>query len=665
MRIKKIHAENFLTFRELDIDFDEGLNFIVGPNGSGKTNLIRLIEYVVRSANNSTGFEEPGLYHSGAGNGFSAELFLRLDYPEKLLISDFLWLSAVEGMNVPKPSDKVLLAALGRGLRLFRPEALGDYLEVIVKWNRPRNETHVFFVAELGGQKVTIERDAIVVNAEAQAPSIYFSQLIMQYLSYNGFQEEADLNEVIEYYEKASNALAARINVSHGSINPFIFDDNLLSRVKELKKSKAEAEDDDVNKAWIRIDDFIKRCFPHGGIIDIFSFVSRLLADSVVVLRSPRSPVEKYLPLAALQRGQQSMEEPCTRPREFDGRRAVEELLKLYNSSNDNEHEMYNAIVKDFKELTSSGEGEGYEVRFVFDQSNANLSFFRSGRRYTPEFLASGELEALVLLTMLIGSENKVLLLDEPALNLHPAMQRRVLAEIRRILKDYKTPQSQAIVITHSPALIDPFEPGRIYRFYLESGATALQLINLSDNSSYDLIKRIIRQPQVLDALFSHVAILAEGSGEQFVLSELLRQDKRLKCCELAIINVDGFGEFDYYIRALEGLGIKQYVLYCDNDTYSNHLRDELKEKLEREKKLVHINEDDLTFIFCNNFKEETEAVIDKCEAAKNPAVIGQILDKIEVMGEERWSNLLKHLKIDELIDSILKVAKCGCHEVS
>src|SRR5260370_40159257 len=47
MRLHGIKAKNFLSLRDCTItDLDPHLNFIVGPNGSGKTNIFRLLKTI-------------------------------------------------------------------------------------------------------------------------------------------------------------------------------------------------------------------------------------------------------------------------------------------------------------------------------------------------------------------------------------------------------------------------------------------------------------------------------------------------------------------------------------------------------------------------------------------------------------------------------------------
>ena len=41
MYIAKIAIENFRNFKKTEIEFNDGANVIIGPNNTGKTNLIK------------------------------------------------------------------------------------------------------------------------------------------------------------------------------------------------------------------------------------------------------------------------------------------------------------------------------------------------------------------------------------------------------------------------------------------------------------------------------------------------------------------------------------------------------------------------------------------------------------------------------------------------
>ena len=45
MYIAKIEIENFRNFKKTEVVFNDGVNVIIGPNNTGKTNLIKAFHF--------------------------------------------------------------------------------------------------------------------------------------------------------------------------------------------------------------------------------------------------------------------------------------------------------------------------------------------------------------------------------------------------------------------------------------------------------------------------------------------------------------------------------------------------------------------------------------------------------------------------------------------
>jgi len=115
-----------------------------------------------------------------------------------------------------------------------------------------------------------------------------------------------------------------------------------------------------------------------------------------------------------------------------------------------------------------SSSGGGFDLPVLISQAGAENPFEVSLR-----YSGAGTWEALVLSALLVLAReggSGLLVLDEPALNLHPS--RRVLAEVIRAARA----GAQAVLVTHSPYLVpvpeDISDLGRISRFRLEAGST-------------------------------------------------------------------------------------------------------------------------------------------------------------------------------------------------
>ena len=82
------------------------------------------------------------------------------------------------------------------------------------------------------------------------------------------------------------------------------------------------------------------------------------------------------------------------------------------------------------------------------------------------EVSGAGRIEALYLSAVITGGRDRAILLDEPALNVHPTIQASLLERIRA---DH---HNQFFVITHSPVLLPADAMLHTSRLYLDDGAT-------------------------------------------------------------------------------------------------------------------------------------------------------------------------------------------------
>lgn len=54
MYISKLRIQNFRCFDDVEIEFNEGLNVIIGENNSGKTTIMKALQYFFRGSNSNT-----------------------------------------------------------------------------------------------------------------------------------------------------------------------------------------------------------------------------------------------------------------------------------------------------------------------------------------------------------------------------------------------------------------------------------------------------------------------------------------------------------------------------------------------------------------------------------------------------------------------------------
>jgi len=195
------------------------------------------------------------------------------------------------------------------------------------------------------------------------------------------------------------------------------------------------------------------------------------------------------------------------------------------------------------------------------------------------EFSGAGIAEALFLSAVLAGSSGQVVLLDEPALNLHPTMQTALLDALQTLAHRSEGEGSQFLVNTHAPSLVPPDAIEHVSRFTLQGGYTIRQALkvkqkdqddkqsdqddkmNAEQISQKDLVKlqQLLRSNLAARALlFSRAVLLVEGETELGALPvwcpDLVRQD-------LALYAVGGKGSFVSPLRLIRHFAIPWVII--------------------------------------------------------------------------------------------------------
>jgi hypothetical protein len=188
------------------------------------------------------------------------------------------------------------------------------------------------------------------------------------------------------------------------------------------------------------------------------------------------------------------------------------------------------------------------------------------------EFSGAGIAEALFLSAILAGSRGRVVMLDEPALNLSPTMQTTLLSELLGLANLPEGERSQFLMNTHAPSLVPPDAIDRVSRFTLQGGRTVRQALkvrlrdhddksNAERGSQDDLgkLRQLLRGNLAARALlFSRAVLLVEGETELGALPvwcpDLVYQD-------IGLYAVGGKGEFVSPLRLLQLFAIPWAIL--------------------------------------------------------------------------------------------------------
>lgn len=126
-----------------------------------------------------------------------------------------------------------------------------------------------------------------------------------------------------------------------------------------------------------------------------------------------------------------------------------------------------------------------------------------------------------MLRALLRGTPGRITVLDEPAVNLEPTVQRRLVSQVRG--------PGQYLVITHSADLV-PFDESddlkRIVRLAPGASGTHVRQPDHDDPGSREQFRQLqlIQPAEIRALLFAQAAVLCEGQTEPGALPPLVEQ---------------------------------------------------------------------------------------------------------------------------------------------
>lgn len=202
----------------------------------------------------------------------------------------------------------------------------------------------------------------------------------------------------------------------------------------------------------------------------------------------------------------------------------------------------------------------------------ARVVFMETSEKEKNQFdfnaVGAGVRECLFLITKCLTAEHNVIIMDEPALHLHPLQIRSLMREIFALNKEDSN-LSQIIIITHSASIasLDILaDANQIIRIKKIKGSS--RIIQPDNEQRKWLIDNLptfhLLRP---DVLFAKSTILVEGPSDRIFLETLLNQADNLKIPSdtIHILDVGGKKSFTKFQKFLKMFEIP-YLILADND---------------------------------------------------------------------------------------------------
>lgn len=559
MRVTDVEARELLSFDTLQLTGLPQTLVVVGPNGGGKTNLLRLLQIVLVAIDRAATFSQEAYW---ALTRFAASR--RLGAPPASISTIRL------GITLTEPWERELLASFVRAAvaSSFLRDAStnSDSSGSIASVRQHVTETEL---APLSSGVIVVDFVDTATRPwemgyEFEADGERFRWVLDGMASRGSLMRVADAGRL----DVPSYAIAQKLDLDERRVprRPFSLAGLLLPPPGEARAVTLDTGNqwDGLTRefaalAGIALEQRQRNSFSLADVLQI------ILGRGLVLLSDLREPP----------RMEYTVEDVTSDPSPADGSRIPVRLFRLKNGDAADRCR-YTAIQDLFKRLT----GRTFDITLAStparqgEESAADLQISavvdHHGHDLAIDFAGAGIWEALLLSATLPESAGLVAVLDEPARNLHPTLQRRLLTEMRRA-------PGQFILTTHSPYLVSTGEHrdlAGIVRFDMAHAVTRpCRLIAGGEPDTTRLRKALSESDDARALLFARGVVLVEGGTELGPLPE--RFGKSVTAARLGtpdalnvvIFSVDGDPSFGTFTAFLHAFGVP-WAIVCDGSVY-------------------------------------------------------------------------------------------------
>lgn len=573
MKVTSIRAKNFLGFGEEGIRV-EGLGdstIIVGPNGSGKSSLFRALEFVAQQLERiqgpGSGAVEPEWIHRmDTGRKLLVEVGIRLNKPElkAAVQSGVLGLMYEprsdtfdrEGNINPQAASTAISLVHSKCRGLFE-SWLGEELFFTVEVNPGRmSSPDVYVRTAIPESGLVVTQDGVAKNPFRHPTSIFrLEREVWKELALR-FPGKFDLRQPdFVFSEESAQEIASRFTSDWIWAN---LDSNEGVPMKlYLERCDGRSRDPMTRGLVLDLSVFLGITDRDVFSVSLFGTLSQIFSSSIVLLSDTRlKSLHPFDPRA-------EVHAPIQLVRGFD---LSDDLYGLKNSKQLEGRRRYEAFKSEFQQMS------GYNIDVVLDQRFVSppdtskegayepftrVMFSQGNLTFSTEFAAAGLAELALVLFAALGHQDSVVLLDEPALNLHPAMQKSLHTRLSSVVE---TSGIQLMIVTHSPEFVSPTDIRSAIRLSTEGEKCKVQRLKGSTRRMEGLEEKLLdADPSLGRVLFATGVLLVEGEGEQAALPAWLRKlngGVDLSTFGITFHNVHGDANFERYSEVLDAWGV-------------------------------------------------------------------------------------------------------------
>ncbi len=538
MKIKTLQISNIASFKYVEeiekaekIKFEKDINILIGSNGSGKSTMLEIINFIFKRVIFIPYIVDGNLYKqrrdinvdqkrnilklmSGAGSCKDFLLERNYDFQDKTQkIRIVLELDEIDKGNICllKENKEKFSDILGKysAEQIFRSEDYRDEYVLDIELDNESNTFLVKTIDDLGFMYLkayNLYKEVIeIYNQENPKKNINklaeSFTLIGSYRNYNNYSHRASL---------------ANGNTAKNQIQS-IKNNNFSRSVNQLENSE-----------------------PH-----IFNLVRLRMA-------------EKCFELLPSEKNQQECENEANR---LPFVRKINNKLKIVNLK--------------------------IRIKLIDISSwEFNFAFFDIKRKIEIEnfnFLSAGQKAIIHLILEAYGREDLrggLVVIDEPEIHLHYQFQDEYL----RIIEELNSEQgSQYVLVTHSESLVNSKTINSVIRFSLDRNSYT-KINKPFINTAQSWLIKILDISKSTYVFFGTKVLLVEGETDYYffraLLNQLESQHKRGLVQDIAVININGRDNIKEWKELFEMFGLKVFCI-TDLDYTYNFYPKEKKVKLD------------------------------------------------------------------------------------
>jgi predicted ATP-dependent endonuclease of OLD family len=234
-------------------------------------------------------------------------------------------------------------------------------------------------------------------------------------------------------------------------------------------------------------------------------------------------------------------------------------LINLMTSPNQEDRNKYERIESSFRSIFPNL--RIYPARDK-DTDRPQLSIRREDGQVLPiQCMGTGTLEILYLLSKLALAEDKVILIEDPELHLHPSAQQ----EIRDYLIE-RSKKNQIILATHSGIFIDLENIDYNFLVRLRNGKTEVFYARNSLSEDFKSSIGFFMNIEKRNIFFSKVVVFVDGKTELGALPVFAKSKEiDFNSKSIFLFSLDGKNNLEKAIRVVDEFNIP-WISICDYD---------------------------------------------------------------------------------------------------